>query len=414
MFNDHQKLQQIIDLGMEIAQIQDLDVLLEKILRAARKLANADAGTIYIKSGNYLKFSHTQNETLQKRLPPGKKFIYDAASVPIDHNSIAGHVASTGETLDILDVYQLNTDQVPYAFDRSYDKNANYRTQSMLTIPLKNNQSQVIGVMQLLNAQNNEGKVVPFSETDIPIVRVFANNAAMAIERAQMTRTEILGLVRVLTELRDPEETEAHVNRVGAFSAEIYQAWARKKGLHRADIETNVETLRMAAMLHDLGKLAVPYSIREKSGKFTAEEYEVMKQHTVKGAQMLLKSAQSEYEEVAAEIALNHHEYWNGTGYPGHVNPETGRVLPGHEDGQGKPRGKRGEEIPVFGRVVAIADVYDSLSCHRAFRDALQETDVLKTLEKGASNRFDPDMIKAFFATRDTIRAIVQRFPEKS
>ena len=414
MFNDHQKLQQIIDLGMEIAQIQDIDVLLEKILRAARKLANADAGTIYIKSGNYLKFSHTQNETLQKRLPPGKKFIYDISSVPIDHHSIAGYVASTGETVDIPDVNQLNPDQMPYVFDGSYDKKANYRTQSMLTIPLKNNQNQVVGVMQLINSQNTKGKIVPFSETDIPIVRVFASNAATAIERSHMTRTEILGLVRVLTELRDPEETEAHVNRVGAYSAEIYRGWAHGKGVPLEKIETEAETLRMAAMLHDLGKLSIPHSLREKSGKFTAAEYDIMKQHTVKGARMLLKSAQTEYEKVAAEIALSHHEYWNGAGYPGHIDPETGQVLPGYENGGGKARGKRGEEIPVFGRVVAIADTYDALSCRRAFRDALQEADVLKTLEKGAGNHFDPEMIDVFFACLDTLRGIAQRFPDEA
>jgi putative nucleotidyltransferase with HDIG domain len=413
MFSDHQKLQQIVDLGMEIARIHDLDVLLEKILSAARKLVNADAGTIYIKSGNCLKFSHTQNDTLQKSVGRGKTSIYDIASVKLDHHSIAGHIGLTGETMAIADVYGLDTANGPYTFDHSYDEKANYRTHSMLAIPLKNNQNQVIGVMELLNAQNKDNQIVPFTETDIPIVRVFANNAAMAIERAQMTRTEILGLVRVLTELRDPEETEAHVSRVGAFSGEIYLVWAQKKGLARAEIETNVETLRMAAMLHDIGKLAVPYSIREKPGRFTAEEYELMKQHTVKGAQMLLETAKSEYEEIAAEIALTHHEYWDGTGYPGHVKPETGRVLPGYDNGHGKARGKRGTEIPLFGRIVAIADAYDALSCNRPFRKALKEAEILKTLEKEAGRRFDPELLGAFFSTLESIRAIAHRFPEK-
>lgn len=128
---------------------------------------------------------------------------------------------------------------------------------------------------------------------------------------------------------------------------------------------------------------------------------------------MLLKSAQSKYEEVAAQIALNHHEYWNGSGYPGHVDIETGQVLPGYENGRGKPRGKQGEEIPIFGRIVAITDVYDALSCRRVFREAMKEIDVLKTLEKGAGRRFDPEMIDAFFFSLDTIRAIAQRFPDE-
>jgi putative nucleotidyltransferase with HDIG domain len=412
MFNAQQKLQQVIDLGQEIAQIQDLDILLEKILSSARKLANADAGTIYIKDGKSLKFSHAQNDTLQRRLPPGQKLIYKTFSVPINHNSISGYVASTGEILNIPDVYQIDNDgQVPYVFNPSFDEKAEYRTQSVLAIPLKNKQRQIIGVLQLINARDENGKVVPFFEGDIPLVRIFASNVVMAIERAQITRAEILGLIHFLTQIRDPEETEAHVNRIGAFSAEIYEAWARKKGVPQAEIETKAELLRMAAMLHDLGKLAIPQSIREKTGKFTAQEYEIMKQHTVKGAQMLLKSAQTEYEKIAAEIALNHHEYWNGSGYPGYVNPETGQVIPGYENEHGMPRGKKGEEIPLFGRIVAIADVYDALTCRRAFK-ILKEEDVLKTLERGAGRRFDPELIDAFFSCLDTIHAIAERFPE--
>ncbi len=414
MCNDHQKLQQLIDLGMEIAQVHDIDGLLEKILSAARKLANADAGTIYIKNGNSLKFSYAQNDTLQNQLPPGQKLIYRTFSVPINHNSISGYVASTGETVNLFDAYQIDTDQVPYVFDRSYDEKTHYQTQSLLTIPLKDNQNQVIGVIQLINAQNEQGDVIPFFKKDIPIVQIFAHNAAMAIERTQMARAEVLRLVGILIELRDPEETEAHVNRVGAYSAEIYEAWAHQKGVTQAEIEMEAEVLRTAAMLHDLGKLAVPHSIREKFGKFTAEERRLMQQHTVKGAQMLLKFAQTEYEKVAAQIALNHHEYWDGTGYPGHINPLNGQVIPGYGDEQGKPRSKKGEEIPVFGRVVAIADVYDSLSCHRAFRKALKEGDVLKTLERGSGRRFDPEMVNAFFSRLDAIRAICQQFPDET
>ncbi len=413
MPTDQYKLQQIIDFSLEITQIQNVDVLLEKILSAARKLVSADAGTIYIKDGNTLKFSHTQNDTLQKRLPPGEKLIYRTFSVPISHNSISGYVASTGEIINIPDVYQLNTDQVPYAFDRSYDEKTHYLTQSMLTIPLKNNRNAVIGVMQLINAQNRKDEVVPFFKYDIPLIRIFANNAAMAIERAQLTRAKILGMIRILTELRDPEETEAHVNRVGAYSAEIYEAWVHKKGVSQAEIDTDTEMLRMAAMLHDIGKLAIPHNIRKKPGKLTAEEYKIIKQHTVKGAQMLLRSSQSEYEEVAVQIALNHHERWDGRGYPGYTNLLNSQVIPGYEDEQGRARGKRGEEIPVFGRVVAIADVYDSLSCCRVYRKALKEAKVLEILKKGAGKSFEPVMIDAFFSKFDTIRTIGQQFPEE-
>ena len=129
---------------------------------------------------------------------------------------------------------------------------------------------------------------------------------------------------------------------------------------------------------------------------------------------MLLKSAETNYEEIAVQIALNHHECWDGSGYPGHIDPLTGQVVSGYEDEQGKPRGKQGEEIPVFGRVVAIADVYDSLSCRRVYREALKESSVLKILERGAGRSFDSEMIDAFFFSLNTIRAIAQHFPDEA
>lgn len=414
MLNDQQKLHQLVELGTEIVQIQDVNHLLEKILEAARKLTSADAGTIYIKNGEGLQFSHTQNDTLQKRLALGEKLIYKSFTVPINHYSIAGYVASTGETVNIEDVYHLNTDVVPYVFDRSYDDKARYRSQSMLTLPLKNNRSQIIGVMQLINAQNDQGRVLPFLKQDIPLIKIFANHAAVALDRVQMTRTEILRLIRMLTEVRDPEETEAHVKRVAAYSTELYDVWAHQRRLPRVKIESNLEILEMAAMLHDVGKLAVPLDLRQKPGNLTSEEYEMIKQHTFKGAQMLVKSARSEYEEAAADIALHHHEYWDGSGYPGHIDPETGLALPGYEAEPGRARGKQGEEIPIFGRVVAIADFYDALSSRRAFRDALHEKDILDMLRQGSCTHFDPDLIDIFFARLDAIHDIAKRFPNSA
>jgi len=409
---NYQKLQQAIDFGQEIEHIQDLETLLGRILSASRQLTNADAGTVYMKHEESLIFSQSQNDTLQSRQPTGISLMYKTFTVPINRRSIAGYVAVTGETLNIPDAYLINGNS-PYSFDRSFDEKARYRTQSMLAMALKNTDGEIVGVIQLINARDEEGHVIPFVTSDIPIVRILADNAAMAIERAQNTQTEILGMIRFLTDTRDPEETEAHVNRIGAFSVKIYEAWAIKRGISPEEISAKIEILKMASMLHDIGKLSIPQAVRQKADNLTAEDYELMRQHTVKGAKMLMAFAQTPYEIAAAEIALNHHEYWNGTGYPGHVNIETGQPLPGSENGNGKPRGKRGEEIPVFGRVVAIADMYDTLSCRRAFREAMKEEDVLRTLKKGAGRHFDPDMIDAFFSSLDAIRAIRERFPEE-
>jgi putative nucleotidyltransferase with HDIG domain len=413
MFNEPQKLQQIIDVNLEIVQVQDLDILLEKILSTARKLVNADGGCIYLKDGEELQCCHVQNDTLQKQLPPEKKLTCTKPSVSVNHTSILGYVADTGEILNIPDVSQLS-DDVPYSFDSCYDATFHYHPQSLLAVPLKYYQDETVGVIYLMNAHNEAGEVIPFSEDDIPIIKIFANHVAISLERAQTARIRIQGMIRLLTELHDPEESEAHVNRVGAYSAEIYRVWAHRKEIPQTKITTDMETLRTAAVLHDLGKVAIPQNIRQKPDKLTTEEYEIMKRHTVKGAQMLLKSSQSEYEDAAVQIVLNHHEHWDGTGYPGHINPLTNQAIPGYEDEQGKPRGKKGEEIPVFGRIVAIADVYDALLCRRIYRKPLQETEVLRILEKEAGKRFDFEMVEAFFFCLDRIHAIAQRFPDET
>jgi len=405
------KLQQVIDFSLQIEQTEDVDILLEKILSAARQLAHADAGYIYVIEDDQLHCRHIQNDMLNEQLAPGKKITFPPHVLNIDETTVTGYVASTNETLNILDISLLD-DEVPYTFDCWFDYISYYQTKSVLSVPLRNSQQELIGVMNLVNALNEIQEVIPFAEDDIPLIKVFTNHVAISIGRAQMTRSRILGMIRVLTELHDPEETEGHVNRVGAYSAEIYEVWARRHKVPQPQIENTVELLRMAAMLHDLGKLAMPQNLRRKPGRLTSEEYELIKQHTVRGAQMLLKSAQTKYEEIAAEIALNHHESWDGSGYPGHVDIETGDALPGHADEQGRPLGKHDEEIPLFGRIVAVADVYDSLSSRRAYRKALKEADVLKILEKGAGHSFDPEIIDAFFFRLETIRALGKQFPD--
>ena len=296
--------------------------------------------------------------------------------------------------------------------DRSYEQELHVEILSVCAFPLKNTYDKLLGVVQLINVRNPEGEIVSVPDDDLQLVKLFASNAGAALERALATRARLQGIIQILTALRDTEETFAHVNRVGAYAAEIYETWARRKGISESDISAQKDALRMAAMLHDLGKLAIPSVIRRKPGKLTDEEYNTMKEHTIKGAQLLLKHGNSEIESLASEIALTHHERWDGKGYPGYIDPLTGDPLAGHRDEHGNPRGKQGEDIPVFGRIVAIADVYDALSNHRVFREAWKEDDVLKKLRVESGTHFDPEMIDAFFACLDTIRAISKRFPD--
>jgi HD-GYP domain-containing protein (c-di-GMP phosphodiesterase class II) len=409
MLSEKQKLNMVMKLGVELTEVKDVDMLLERILREARKLVLADAGSIYIKEGDKLKFSYTQNDTQQKKLPPGKKLIYSTFSIPINNQTIAGYVANTGEYLNIPDAYKLRAG-LPYSFNKSYDDLSGYRTQSMLTFPLKTNRGDTIGVLQLINAKGAGGKVTRFAKKDEPLILHFANMAAVAIERAQMTRALILRTIR-MAELRDPKETGSHVNRVASYAVAIYEVWAGKHGLSNELIDKNRDILRMAAMLHDVGKVAISDAILKKPGRLDDTERAIMQQHTIMGAR-LFSDKYSELDEAAAIVALNHHEKWDGTGYPGNVNVSDCSALPGHENDDGTARPKKGKEIPIFGRIVALADVYDALGSSRSYKVKWSEEQILDELKVCSGTFFDPEIVETFFSCIETIHSIGERYPD--
>jgi len=301
--------------------------------------------------------------------------------------------------------------KLPFGFNKEFDRVSNYETTSMLTIPLKRvSNNKIIGVLQLINAKDETGNSVPFSEDNTPLVKLFANSAAMALERAEMTRAIILRMIK-LAELRDPKETGAHVNRVGAYSAEIYEAWAEKHSINKEEIKRCKDTIRIAAMLHDVGKVAIPDTILKKSGKLTDEEFEIMKTHTYEGAK-LFGEKQSELDIMSQEIALNHHEHWDGRGYPGHIDMKSFQPLAKHILPNGRAMGKKRDEIPLAARIVSISDVYDALSSRRVYKEAWSQDDVIREIEEQAGKQFDPQLVEIFSDLIDVFQAIQSKYSD--
>ncbi len=169
--------------------------------------------------------------------------------------------------------------------------------------------------------------------------------------------------------------TGAHLDRVGSYTAEI----ARALGL----AEVRVELLRLAAPLHDIGKIAVRDEILLKTGMLTDEERRLMNQHADVGHDLLGGSG-SDLLELAATIAWTHHERWDGSGYP---------------------RGLKGEEIPLEGRIVAVADVFDALSSDRPYRPRLSVEDARAAVLEGSGCAFDPDVVEAFALSLEAVAA---------
>ncbi len=402
------RLDEIVRLSAELNNIQDLDLLLEKILSEARSVVNADAGSIYICKGGNLIFSYAQNDTKQKELKSGQKSPYTSFSISISTSSIAGYVASTGKILNLPNVYKIGND-APYHFDSTVDRETRYKCKSMLTVPMKNNRGKIIGVLQMINAKNKNNRTVAFPKADEPFVLHFANTASIVLQRTQMTRALLLRMIS-MAELRDPKETGPHVNRVATYAVELYEKWAQHRNIRREEIDRNRDIIRMAAMIHDVGKVAISDLILKKPGPLSAEEYEIMKTHSYKGAK-LLGDIQSDFDEIAATIALTHHENWDGTGYPGHVDINTGK--PEQIGLNGKALSLKGEEIPIYGRLVALADVYDALCSKRVYKDAWPHENVLKEIRDLSGKKFDPDLVDIFFESIDLIESIRHRYPEE-
>ena len=412
MLSEKEKLDKLTYLGIELNQVRDLDILMERVLECARSFVNADAGSIYIrnKDKDTLQFTYTQNDTLQERLPAGEKLIYTTFTLPINRESMSGYVATTGQLLNVPNVYAIEP-TAPYHFGKQFDEESGYQSRSVITVPLKTRRGDILGILQIINAQDEYKKIIPFTDSDEKLMLHFASTAAVALERAQMTRSILLRMIR-MSEMRDPMETGAHVNRVGGYSTEIYEQWAKRRDLPEEELDRNRDSLRMAAMLHDVGKIAISDVILKKPGRLNEEEFETMKQHTFLGARLFL-NAKSDFDEAAFEVALNHHERWDGCGYPGHIDVETGKAMTGFISPDGKPMGKKGIEIPIFGRIVALADVYDALSSKRVYKEAWDEEDVLKTIEKEAGAHFDPELIEIFFSRLNVLRSIRNRYRDE-
>ena len=194
---------------------------------------------------------------------------------------------------------------------------------------------------------------------------------------AGMQRSTIIGMANLI-ESRDGSTGE-HVKNTAAYVGLLAQA-ALEEGLYPQVIDAHfVELAQSAAPLHDVGKVVVPDHILNKPGRFTPEEFEIMKRHAAEGGnivrQVLSGVTDADYLEIASDIATYHHEKWDGSGYPA---------------------GLAGEQIPVAARIMAIADVYDALISKRVYKDAMPREQALGIIEHDAGSHFDPQLAPLF------------------
>jgi putative two-component system response regulator len=189
-------------------------------------------------------------------------------------------------------------------------------------------------------------------------------------EELEATQREIVFTMGSIGEQRS-KETGNHVKRVALYS----EVLAMHYGLDNKE----VQLLKEASPMHDIGKIGIPDEILNKPGKFTPEEFEKMKKHSLLGHEML-KHSQRPLLKTAAIISLEHHEKYDGSGYP---------------------RGLKGEDIHVYGRITAIADVFDALGSERVYKKAWEDEKIFEMLKQESGKHFDPKLVKIFFENLD-------------
>jgi putative two-component system response regulator len=199
--------------------------------------------------------------------------------------------------------------------------------------------------------------------------------------KAWVSQAETIFRLARMVEFRD-EETGHHLHRMSSYC----QILAKQAGFS----EERSELVRLASQLHDVGKVAVPDSILLKRGKLTPDEFEIIKTHAQKGYEMLADST-SKVVQLGAVIARTHHERWDGSGYP---------------------RGLADEDIPIEGRIAAVADVFDALTSDRVYRSALPVKSALQMMQDERGRHFDPTLLDAFMGAREEITEVRETYAD--
>jgi phosphoribosyl 1,2-cyclic phosphodiesterase len=378
----------------DMAGQRDSSSILDSILTKARDMTQADAGTIFLCEGADMVFAYTHNDSLFS-VNEAYKHAYSSLRLPVSEHSIAGYAAATGRILNIADARALPRG-VPYSFNESFDRKTGYVTRSMLVLPFRSpGLGRPLGVMQLINSLGPDGRPRPFTAEMERACRFLAREVSGILARSEAEKNGIYGILRMAA-VHDPCETGPHAERVGSIAAELFHVWADAAGLAPDALRHEKGKLRLAAMLHDIGKVGISDLVLKKPGKLTEEEFAVMRGHTALGASILADDP-GDIAALAHDIALHHHQKWNGRGYAG-----------SHDEGR-----LGGEAIPLGARITAIADVFDALVSPRCYKKPWTFADALDLLRREAGEHFDPALVERMTAIGDLLVPIYERFPDK-
>jgi HD-GYP domain-containing protein (c-di-GMP phosphodiesterase class II) len=288
---------------------------------------------------------------------------------------LVGAAIQSGENMVINEVYRDDR------FNPSVDKKTGYFTRSMMIIPMKNAEGKVKGAIQVINKKDK----TDFSREDLNYLQLASTyvsesiRSMLLLEEIDATQRELIHIMSIVGEKRS-NETGEHVQRVLEYTKLIAT-------LYGMDEEEST-LLANTSPMHDIGKIAIPDCVLNKPGKYTKEDMEIMKTHTTLGYEML-KSSKRVLLSTAAIVAYEHHEKYDGTGYP---------------------RGLKGEEIHIYGRIVALADVFDALCSKRVYKEAWKLDQVFTYLLSKKENQFDPELVDLLLEHKEKFIAIYNAY----
>lgn len=503
------RLERLTELSVELSTNHDMPLLLEKILRAAKDITHADGGTLYRASSDHkrLSFDISLNDTLEMRLGGSSGQAVNIPDIPLIHadgtrnlHAVAAYAANTALSVNISDVYQ--ADSFNFSGMRQFDRQYNYHSQSFLTVPMKDHEGEVIGVLQLINAKDPaNGLTRAFSDTDQRFIEALASQAAMALTNQQLvTRLEHLfesfvKLINIGIDEKSPH-TGRHCEHVPILTMMLAEAAHNARTGPLADFrmdETDRKQLWLAGLLHDCGKITTPVHVVEKATKLEAlfdrihlldtrfevlrrdaeisalkmklecpsdfgrhaeidrmladqltrldEERGVLRRANIGGEGML-----PEDQERVSEIAcrrwigpdgsernfLDEDEVMNLTIRAGTLNQQEREIINNHisvtirmleslpwpkhlqavpeyagghherMDGNGYPRGLRGDQMSVQARVMAIADIFEALTAKdRPYKKGKTLSESLQILGGfKLRNHIDPDLFDIFVRSK--------------
>lgn len=355
--NVNSPLISLLKIGRLISAETDLDTLLQTLASETAKALNADRCTVFL-------LDKQTNELWSKvATGMGAEEIRFSAT-----KGLAGHVATTGLTINIQDAYNDNR------FNKDIDNKTGYVTKNILCMPIRNMKHEIIGVFQVLNKNNGF-----FTSEDEDILIALGSNAGIALENTRLFNyqqkmledqkllfSSFIDTLAASIDARD-KITSGHSRRVTMYSELICQI------LNISEEEK--DAIKHAAILHDIGKIGIRDSVLQKEGKLTQEEYAHIQQHATITYEILSKIYLSGRYAQVADIAASHHEKFDGNGYFKRL---------------------KGEEIPLGGRILAVADVFDAITSKRHYRDKMPILNAINIIKEGAGSHFAPKIVDAF------------------